>query len=221
MLSLHARQKHSFKGEDPDDGKSTLFQKSRLCVWMKEYFCKWKGTGSKPAPSCNWTCFWWTFGGVAANLLLISGLNQLVIRASDVYFLLIGSLGALNTLMFAVPNAPLVQPRNIIGGHMVACAIAVLWMYFSSPLFLGLIPQWVVCALAPATAIAVMGKLGITHPPAGAACLIYVSAPFQSRVATLGWMYLILPILASAAITLVMGMAWNNLSKHRQYPIYW
>mmetsp|Transcript_31891 Transcript_31891/g.80576 ORF Transcript_31891/g.80576 Transcript_31891/m.80576 type:complete len:571 (+) Transcript_31891:186-1898(+) len=222
MLALHDQELlHHGESQRIETGCLAWATHSRVAVWLRAYFSKWRGSGGKPAPPGNWTSCAWTFGGVALNLLLISGLNQLIVAASDRFFLLVGSLGALNTLMYAIPNAPLVQPRNIIGGHLLSCAVAVVWMYFTDPAFVGWVPQWVTCALAPATAIALMGKLGVTHPPAGAACLIYVSAPLGSRVGSLGWMFLLMPVLASALITLLMGMIWNNMSKRRQYPLYW
>lgn len=221
MLTKYFMEQLAFEEEQRSSWSPTWARESKAMIWLADYFSKWKGSNGKPAPPGNWANFGWTFGGVALSLLLISGLNQKIVQASDTYFLLVGSLGALNTLMYAIPNAPLVQPRNIIGGHLVSCAVAVLWMYVTNPAYLAIVPQWVTCALAPATAIALMGKLGLTHPPAGAACLIYVSAPYDSKVAALGWMYLLLPVLASALITMLMGIAWNNLCNKRQYPIYW
>lgn len=67
----------------------------------------------------------------------------------------------------------------------------------------------------------VLVPAGVIHPPAGAACLIYVSASVDSNVYTLGWMYLFLPLLASDFICVVDAMLWNNLSKGRQHPVYW
>ena len=189
--------------------------------WLLLYARKWLGAGGIPTPMGNWTGFVWTWTGVCICLLMLSAINMLMVESTDEYFLLIGSVGALNTLMFGAPNAPLAQPRNIIFGHTIGAVVAILFSYISSPAFYVLIPQWVAVALAPATAIALMGKLGVLHPPAGAACLIYISAAPGSKVAALGWMYVLTPVLLSSVLTMAVGIVWNNLCPSRQYPIYW
>lgn len=52
----------------------------------------------------NWTNFAWTWGGAFLALLIVSFANQLLTSSHDEWFLLVGSLGALNTLLFAVPS---------------------------------------------------------------------------------------------------------------------
>ena len=83
----------------------------------------------------------------------------------------------------------------------------------------GVLELWVAKALAPATAIAAMAKLGLTHPPAGAACFIYISAP--AAATNQGWLFLLCPLLAGNIICCVMAMVINNLSDKRQYPLYY
>lgn len=121
-------------------------------------------------------------------------------------------------LTLVSPGSPPAQPRNVIFSNLVAAAIAVAFYYLSGPEFLGVIPQWVAVALAPATAIAVNQRLGVLHPPAGAASLIFVSA--GQRITDLGWMYLIMPLLVGNLVCCCMAALVNNLCKTRQYPVF-
>ena len=77
---------------------------------------------------------------------------------------------------------------------------------------------WIAKALAPATAIAAMAKLGLTHPPAGAAAFIYIASP---AAATDGWLFALCPLLAGNVLCVLMATAINNLSEKRQYPLYY
>lgn len=76
--------------------------------------------------------------------------------------------------------------------------------------------MWLECALGPATAIALMHKLGVTHPPAAGVSLMLLSSP---QIAN--WRYLWTPLLAGNATCIVLAIAINYLSSRRQYPIYW
>ena len=82
-----------------------------------------------------------------------------------------------------------------------------------------MIPQWVAVALVPATAIAINQRMGLLHPPAGAASLIFVSA--GKRITDLGWMYVLMPLLVGNLVCCAMAAAINNLSKTRQYPVFY
>lgn len=112
------------------------------------------------------------------------------------------------TLLYGLTAAPASQPRNVILGQIVALTIAVAIGYAHEYLNL-----WVRQSLTTALAVAAMVKLGVTHPPAGAAALIFASGPY-------GWgnllFLLVGNVIAVGAATLI-----NNWSDMRQYPIYW
>ena len=82
----------------------------------------------------------------------------------------------------------------------------------------GVLPLWVAKALAPASAIAAMAAVGLTHPPAGAAAFIYIASP---AAATDGWLFALCPLLAGNVLCVLMATAINNLSEKRQYPLYY
>ena len=167
-----------------------------------------------------------TWGGASATLLLLSWTNeQLKLASKGSLPFLVGSFGALATLQFGAHNSPLVQPRNVIGGTTVAAAVAICFGYLAGIGTPGengenaLMPLWVAVALAPATAIAAMARLGLTHPPAGAVALIFISGP--PAITHLGWLFLVCPVLIGNLLCCAMAAAINNLSAKRQYPLYY
>lgn len=158
----------------------------------------------------------YTFVGVFCTLLLLSALSEFVKDiSSDQYFLLLGNFGATMTLQFGLPNAPASQPRNALIGTTVAAGVAVAVNHIPEEI----LPIWIRVALTPALAISAMAKLGVTHPPGGAAALIFASG--GAMPAKLGWMYLIFPLFFGNVIVIVMATIFNNLSANRQYPTYW
>ena len=88
--------------------------------------------------------------------------------------------GATCVLLFSVPNSPLSQPANVIGGHLVSTAIGLL-LHAMLPV------EWWSLGLAVGLAIAAMAVLRVTHPPAGADPLVVF---FDSP----GWAYPGLPV---------------------------
>lgn len=104
--------------------------------------------------------------------------------------------------------APASQPRNALYGQTIALGIAQLFTYIPE----ASLPLWVRVPLATACSIASMTRLGITHPPAGAAALIISSGGFD-------WMILPLMLLGNV-IALITATFFNNLSDKRQYPTY-
>jgi CBS-domain-containing membrane protein len=81
--------------------------------------------------------------------------------------LLIAPFGASCVLAFALPQSPLAQPRNLIGGHLISTAIglAVFSWLGTSPVSFG---------LAVGLAIAAMQLTGTLHPPAGADPIVVI-----------------------------------------------
>lgn len=196
----------------------------QLISWLPRYLRKWRGVQRAPklfSPYSRvaWETAAWTWFGVATTMLGLSGLNELVAHYSDgKYRLMLGSFGALVTLLFGAPSSPLAQPRNTIFGGLLCASVSVLFYYLSGTAFAAFLPKWLAVALAPATAIALSQRFGVLHPPAGAAALIFVSS--GATITDLGWMYLVLPLLAGNVFCVLMATAINNLSQSRQYPLF-
>ena len=176
----------SGKKKPPPPPSSTPWQRAQK--WFKTYTNKLRGNKASPPPRADWVNTAWTFIGVFLGMLVPSLLNSQVLAANkSEYILMMGSFGALATLLYAAPASPFAQPRMVMLGHLVALIISIAVDYlvvnpltgggetavanFSSTAF---IPKWVAIALVPALAIAAMAKLGCINPPAAAASIIYL-----------------------------------------------
>ncbi len=121
--------------------------------------------------------------------------------------LLIGSFGASAVLLFGVTESPLSQPRNLIGGHVISAAVAVVLVAL-----LGSNPYTI--ALAVGLSMLLMHMTHTTHPPGGATALIGVQGSATAS-------FILVPVLAGALILLVAAMVTNNVVHHRKYPQHW
>jgi CBS-domain-containing membrane protein len=121
--------------------------------------------------------------------------------------LLIAPFGASCVLLFAVPDSPLAQPRNLIGGHLVAAVVGLAVSVLLGP------GVWH-AGLAVGLAIAAMELTGTVHPPAGADPLVIMLA------GTTKLTFLLVPMLAGVAILLVIALLLARLER-RRWPIRW
>ncbi|MBS7539033.1 HPP family protein [Ancylobacter lacus] len=120
--------------------------------------------------------------------------------------LLIAPFGASCVLLFSVPNSPLSQPANVIGGHVLATAVAL-------ALHTVLPAEWWATAIAVGAAIAAMAIARVTHPPAGAdPILVFAIAQPQ-------WSFLLVPVLAGAVVLVVVASVYHRLTG-TQYPLH-
>lgn len=118
--------------------------------------------------------------------------------------LIMAPFGASSVLLFSVPNSPLSQPANVIGGHLVATLVGLVLRM--------LLPNdWWAVALAVGLVITLMAVLRVTHPPAGADPLVVFAA-------NPGFGFLILPVL-SGAIMLVCVATLFHRCNGTLYPI--
>ena len=203
---------------------------SKLAVvrlYLRDTVRKFKGVEGAKAPKLQgpralaaWKTCAYTFFGVLITLLCLSSLSKRTVDETDGrYFLMLGSFGALMALLFGAPNSPLAQPRNAILGCTLSGSISILFYYLSGPEFLGLLPKWLAQAFAPAAAIAISQRVNLLHPPAGAAALIFISG--NDKIIDLGWMYLVLPLLAGNCLCVLVASVFNNAIPGRQYPVFW
>ena len=118
--------------------------------------------------------------------------------------LLMAPFGATCVLLFSVPNSPLSQPANVIGGHLVSTTIGLLLHMF-------LPVEWWSLGLAVGLAIAAMAALRVTHPPAGADPLVVF---FDNP----GWAYLGLPVALGSLALIVIAWLFHHLPPRVVYP---
>jgi len=132
-----------------------------------------------------------------AVLLLLSNLSDNI--------LLMAPFGASCVLLFSLPNSPLSQPVNVIGGHIVSVTIG-LALHSFLPI------EWWSVSLAVGLAIAAMAVLRVTHPPAGANPLVvFFSSP--------GWEYIIFPVAVGSIILVITAALFHRLPPEIIYPL--
>ena len=122
--------------------------------------------------------------------------------------LLVASMGASAVLLFSVPDAPLSQPWNVIGGQTLSAAVGVTCAQWIGDPFLA-------AGIAVGGAIAVMSLLGCIHPPGGATALsAVVSGP---AVQALGFRYVLTPVLLNTMVILAVAILFHLPRK--KYPL--
>ena len=113
------------------------------------------------------------------------------------------------TLQYGLTAAPAAQPRSAILGQVVAGAVALPLTYIPEYI----LAVWLRRVIAPAIAIGVMVKLGVTHPPAGAHAIVYASGNYNFAFYAL--------VVLGAVVSTIPATLVNNMSRKRQYPTFW
>ena len=126
--------------------------------------------------------------------------------------IIVASMGASAVLLFAVPHGTLSQPWPVLGGHIISAIIGVTCAKFINN-------DVVAASLAVGLAIGAMYYLQCIHPPGGATALSAVIG--GGSVHTLGYQYVITPILLNVVIILLVGVLFNSLFHWRRYPTFW
>ena len=190
--------------------KSTYLQRwnyKNVQMRWEKYWFKIHGTWR----SCPLTCpierphhkhiFWSWFG----SFLAIAITAYLSARTNSP--LLMAPFGATSVLIFGVPESPLAQPRNVIGGNIVAALVSltILHLFGSSPWAMG---------MAVASAIAMMRFTRTVHPPSGAVALVVMMTNAH-------WQFLLTPTLEGSIILVLCAVVFNNLAEERTYPKHW
>jgi len=144
----------------------------------------------------------WTFAGA---FITLSALTEYSRHRGG---LVLPPFGALAGLQFDLIAAPPAQPRNILCGQLIGLTISMTAGFLLEGEY-----AWIRTALAPALAIFLMSKLGVVHPPAGAAAMIFSSGKHGLEDV---WALMVANVIAIVCATVV-----NNLSSNRQYPTFW
>ncbi|XGV96154.1 MAG: HPP family protein [Leptolyngbya sp. BL-A-14] len=135
------------------------------------------------------------------------GITTLACLTSQDHPFIAAPLGATAVLVFGVPDSPLAQPRNVIGGNLIAAIVCVtlVQVFGTSPL---------VMAIAVATTIKLMQLTRTVHPPAGAVALLGV-------LTHASWSYVVTPVLAGSVVIVFCTVLFNNTAPGRTYPKHW
>ncbi len=172
-------------------------------IWVKitKYLAKLHGSSTyQPRFSAQQVFF-----SYIGSFIGIGSLAYLSIRSG--YPLIAAPFGAAAVLVFAVPNSPLAQPRNLIFGNLLGGIVSILMvnLFGSEP--------WVM-ALSVATAIKIMQVTKTLHPPGGAVALVGVMSEAK-------WAFLFTPVLLGSVVLLICTVIFNNLTPGRSYPQHW
>ncbi|WP_196888444.1 HPP family protein [Aureivirga sp. CE67] len=168
---------------------------------MKKYISKFKTVEKSPkATGLNFSTYSGLGGFIAIAVVAFLTKNTVIP-------FIMAPFGATCVLAFGVPNSPLAQPRNIIGGHIISTIIGLLCLHFLGN-------DWYSLAIGVGLAIAVMQITKTTHPPAGADPLVVILAGSS-------WEFLINPVISGAISITIIALIFNNLHKARKYPTYW
>lgn len=125
----------------------------------------------------------------------------------------VGSFGASAVLVYGIPNSPFAQPRNMVGGQIISALTGVaVYQIIPDPVYFS-------AALAVSLTIALMHLTRTLHPPAGATALIAVIGGEQ--IYSLGFQYVLSPILAGTLLMLFIALIVNNVPETRRYPQFW
>ena len=155
------------------------------------------GSSCQPRFSLNQVLFSYigSFIGIATLAYLSVGSG---------YPLIAAPFGAAAVLVFAVPDAALAQPRNLIFGNFLGAVVSVVMVFIfgSEP--------WVM-ALAVATAIKLMQLTKTLHPPGGAVALVGVMSKAEMS-------FIVTPVLLGSIVLLLCTIIFNNLMPGRSYP---
>lgn len=155
---------------------------------------------SPPRPAFRLVALAWlgSFLAIAA----VAALTDLLSAA-----LLLGSFGATCVLVFAFPDGPFSQPRNVVAGHVIGSLIGLVFLKLFGP-------HWWAVALAVGTTIALMMLTCTVHPPAGSnPVIVFLIQP--------SWSFLLFPTLAGALVLVAVALIYNNATRAARYPKYW
>lgn len=177
-----------------------------LRVWLR----KCRGSDVEPPPPMPWCQALWTLFGSFVTFLTWSLMAEAVQVRNPSLRMMRGSFGSVVAAQFTLMAAPASQPRNAFLSQVLAGLICIPINYIT------FLPGWVRTSVSPSLLVTAMAKLGVTHPTAGGDALLYASTGEDVSQWQM-WGF----VLTNYAFAIVMATVINNLSRRRQYPIYW
>lgn len=118
--------------------------------------------------------------------------------------LLMAPFGASCVILFALPDSPLAQARNVIGGHVVSTLTGLIMLHVFGN------HAWTL-AVAAALSVCFMQLTRTLHPPAGA-------DPIVVLLSGAGWSFLATPVLAGSIVLVGLGAIYRQLLRPRVRP---
>lgn len=177
-----------------------LINRSFLKRWKRKFSMLQQSR--KHQPKFSWQHIGLSYLG---SFIGIAVLAYLSVYSS--YPLIAAPFGATAVLVFGVPDSPLAQPRNVIGGNLIGAltCVALVDLFGTAP--------WVM-ALAVATTIKLTQLTRTLHPPAGAVALVGV-------LSNANWSFILTPALMGSVVIVLITLIYSNLVPGRPYPKHW
>jgi len=186
-----------------------LFSPASRLKMVKTYISKMKGAPANRKAPC-WKDAIWSWLGAFLGMTGVGWLSAQSLQTHSL--LMVGSFGATSVLLYAAPESPLAQPRNVLFGNLLSALCGVLvWKLLGD--------SWIAAAVAVSTSILLMQMTHTLHPPGGATALIAVIG--SGELHTLGWSYAFFPVATGCLLMLLIAVLINNLARHRRYPLHW
>ncbi len=182
--------------------KKKLSMKKRMIMVAR----KWKGANNDPPPPFNNKEALWTFVGCFLTILMLLYFSDFVKEQNPDLSLVLGPFGALVTLQYSLTSAPASQPKNMIVGQAISLAIALGMTYTRLEVNMRR-------SLGTALCVSLMARLGVTHPPAGAAALIFTGGDYN-------WGHMGIMMVGNI-LAIFSAVGINNFNVKRQYPTSW
>lgn len=127
----------------------------------------------------------------------------------------IASFGATAVLVYGLPQSPLSQPRNVVGGQVISaivgCTVRLIFGTHGE--------TFVAVTLSVCLTLLIMQLTKTMHAPAGATTVIAITASTSFPWA--GYQFVLLPVLSSSVILVCIAVVVNNLVPNRHYPCFW
>lgn len=147
-------------------------------------------------------------GGIAI-LLLTLALHYL--PQAGFPLLIVASMAASATLLYATPHSPLAQPWNLVGGHLVSALAGLACS--------ALIQEPSLAAgAAVGSAIMLMEFLSCLHPPSAATALMMVLG--NSQLHEMNWQWALAIVAINVGLSLALALVINNALPFRRYPMH-
>lgn len=124
------------------------------------------------------------------------------------------SFGASAVLLYAVPESPLSQPRNIVGGNILGSVIGMLCRYIT---LVNPDLRWLADSLAVSCSIVAMQLTLTVHPPTGATAL--VASTTVDLLVSPAWWFVLMPVVAGSCFMVLLAVIFDNF--FADYPHYW
>ncbi len=190
--------------------------------WLKRYVHKWMGGKIALTTPLENKYSAMSFVG---SFVAIAVLQVMFDRINDVFtfhgvgdvFYIPTSFGALCAIVYAIPAAPLGQPRIVYFAHTWAMAVSITIMYvFDQYQYV-----WLQRGLAAGLCVGGMAKFGTLNPPSGAisvALISFYNSPTFTHEALL---FDVVSTYMCCTVIILVGMLCHNVLRDRAYPTVW